>query len=87
MIPSTSSSRNGSERRRSIAEERSSQPRRPQEDGVLGGIGLGFGYFGPKNVGSVYGLMLTAWGVAGIVGPTLIAKIRESTGAYSNACM
>ena len=31
VIPSTSSSRNGSERRRSIAEERSSQPRRPQE--------------------------------------------------------
>jgi MFS-type transporter involved in bile tolerance (Atg22 family) len=29
--------------------------------------------------------MLTAWGVAGIVGPTLIARIRESTGAYRNA--
>jgi MFS family permease len=42
-------------------------------------------YFGPKNVGSVYGLMLMAWGVAGIVGPTLIARIRESTGAYRNA--
>lgn len=28
--------------------------------------------------------MLTAWGVAGIVGPTLIARIRESSGAYSN---
>ena len=42
-------------------------------------------YFGPKNVGSVYGLMLTAWGVAGIVGPTLIARIRESTGEYSTA--
>jgi len=42
-------------------------------------------YFGPKNVGSVYGLMLTAWGFAGIVGPTLIARIRDSTGAYRNA--
>ena len=42
-------------------------------------------YFGPKNVGSVYGLMLTAWGVAGIVGPTLIARIRESSGEYSTA--
>jgi MFS transporter, OFA family, oxalate/formate antiporter len=42
-------------------------------------------YFGPKNVGSVYGLMLTAWSAAGIVGPTLIARIRESTGAYRNA--
>ena len=29
--------------------------------------------------------MMTAWGVAGIVGPTLIARIRESTGACSNA--
>jgi MFS transporter, OFA family, oxalate/formate antiporter len=42
-------------------------------------------YFGPKNVGSVYGLMLTAWSAAGIVGPTLIARIRESTGAYRTA--
>jgi hypothetical protein len=29
--------------------------------------------------------MLTAWSAAGIVGPTLIARIRESTGAYRNA--
>jgi MFS transporter, OFA family, oxalate/formate antiporter len=42
-------------------------------------------YFGPKNVGSVYGLMLTAWGFAGIVGPTLIARLRESTGGYDTA--
>jgi hypothetical protein len=33
----------------------------------------------------VYGLMLTAWGFAGIAGPTLIARIREYTGAYRNA--
>jgi OFA family oxalate/formate antiporter-like MFS transporter len=42
-------------------------------------------YFGPKNVGSVYGLMLTAWGFAGIVGPTLIARLRESSGGYNTA--
>jgi OFA family oxalate/formate antiporter-like MFS transporter len=42
-------------------------------------------YFGPRNVGPIYGLMLTAWGTAGIVGPLLIAFLRESTGAYSNA--
>lgn len=42
-------------------------------------------YFGPKNVASVYGLMLTAWGVAGIVGPQLIARMRESTGNYRSA--
>jgi OFA family oxalate/formate antiporter-like MFS transporter len=42
-------------------------------------------YFGPANVGSVYGLMLTAWGFAGVLGPTLIAHIRQSTGHYSQA--
>jgi MFS transporter, OFA family, oxalate/formate antiporter len=42
-------------------------------------------YFGPTNVGSIYGLMLTAWGFAGVLGPTLIARIRQSTGHYSLA--
>ncbi len=42
-------------------------------------------FFGAKNVGSVYGLMLTAWGFAGVVGPTLIAHVRQSTGNYSGA--
>lgn len=42
-------------------------------------------YFGTKNVGSIYGLMLTAWGFAGVLGPTLIAGIRERTGTYSEA--
>ena len=41
--------------------------------------------FGPTNVGAVYGLMLTAWGVAGVVGPTLMARIRETTGDYGEA--
>jgi OFA family oxalate/formate antiporter-like MFS transporter len=42
-------------------------------------------FFGPRNVGSVYGLMLTAWGFAGVVGPTLIAQVRQSTGNYTAA--
>ena len=42
-------------------------------------------YFGSENVGSIYGLMLTAWSFAGVLGPTLIAWIRQSTGAYSHA--
>ena len=42
-------------------------------------------YFGTENVGSIYGLILTAWGFAGILGPTLIASIRQRTGAYSEA--
>src|SRR5439155_26025628 len=41
--------------------------------------------FGPGNVGSIYGLMLTAWGMAGVFGPTLIAQIRQSTVHYTEA--
>ena len=42
-------------------------------------------YFGAENVGSIYGLMLTAWGFAGVLGPTLIARIRQNTGHYTQA--
>lgn len=42
-------------------------------------------YFGAENVGSVYGLMLTAWGFAGVFGPLLIAYIRQDTGRYTEA--
>jgi hypothetical protein len=42
-------------------------------------------YFGSQNVGPIYGLMLTAWGVASAVSPLLIAYMRESTGSYGRA--
>ncbi len=42
-------------------------------------------FFGPQNVGSIYGLMLTAWGFAGVCGPALIAHVRQSTGYYTLA--
>jgi OFA family oxalate/formate antiporter-like MFS transporter len=42
-------------------------------------------YFGADNVGSIYGLMLTAWSFAGVLGPMLIAALRESTGTYGQA--
>src|SRR2546430_14761473 len=42
-------------------------------------------YFGSKRVGPIYGLMLTAWGAASVLGPLLIAYIRETTGTYTNA--
>jgi OFA family oxalate/formate antiporter-like MFS transporter len=42
-------------------------------------------YFGPRYVGSIYGLMLTAWGFGSVVGPLLIAHIREATGHYGEA--
>jgi MFS transporter, OFA family, oxalate/formate antiporter len=60
---------------------------------VLMCYGGGFGtmpaftadYFGPKNVGPIYGLMLTAWGFASAFGPLFIAHMRETTGSYSEA--
>jgi OFA family oxalate/formate antiporter-like MFS transporter len=39
-------------------------------------------YFGPKNVGPIYGLMLTAWGFASAFGPLFIARMRETAGSY-----
>ena len=42
-------------------------------------------YFGPKNVGSIYGLMLTAWSFASVFGPLLIARMREATHHYGSA--
>jgi MFS transporter, OFA family, oxalate/formate antiporter len=58
---------------------------------VLMCYGGGFGtmpafaadYFGSKNVGPIYGLMLTAWGTASAVGPLLIAYMRQITGSYN----
>jgi OFA family oxalate/formate antiporter-like MFS transporter len=41
--------------------------------------------FGAGNVGSIYGLLLTAWGFAGVLGPMVIATIRENTGHYTEA--
>jgi OFA family oxalate/formate antiporter-like MFS transporter len=42
-------------------------------------------YFGSKNVGPIYGLMLTAWSFASVFGPPYIARMRESTGHYVGA--
>jgi len=41
-------------------------------------------YFGSKNVGPIYGLMLTAWGFASAFGPLLIAHMRQSSGSYAS---
>ena len=41
-------------------------------------------YFGSKNVGPIYGLMLTAWGCASAFGPLLIAHLRQSSGSYAS---
>jgi OFA family oxalate/formate antiporter-like MFS transporter len=60
---------------------------------VLMCYGGGFGtmpaftadYFGSRNVGPIYGLMLTAWGAASAFGPLLIAHMRQVDGSYGGA--
>jgi OFA family oxalate/formate antiporter-like MFS transporter len=42
-------------------------------------------YFGARDIGSIYGLMLTAWGAAAVAGPTFIAQVRQATGEYQGA--
>jgi len=41
--------------------------------------------FGTTEIGAIHGYSLTAWGLAGIAGPTLASVILESTGAYTTA--
>ncbi|HEU5383920.1 MAG TPA: OFA family MFS transporter [Ktedonobacteraceae bacterium] len=38
-------------------------------------------FFGPKNAGTIYGVMLTAWSAGGILGPILIASDSSYTTA------
>lgn len=60
---------------------------------VLMCYGGGFGtmpafcadYFGPKNMGPIYGLMLTAWSFASAIGPLLIVHMRETSHSYEGA--
>jgi OFA family oxalate/formate antiporter-like MFS transporter len=42
-------------------------------------------YFGAGQIGSIYGLMLTAWGCAAVFGGSLVAGIRQATGEYQGA--
>lgn len=39
-------------------------------------------FFGLKNLGLNYGLMITTWGVGGILGPLLGGLTRDVTGGY-----
>jgi OFA family oxalate/formate antiporter-like MFS transporter len=39
-------------------------------------------FFGPRNAGTIYGAMLTAWSAGGIVGPILIASVDFKTALY-----
>lgn len=39
-------------------------------------------YFGLKNLGANYGLILTSWGAAGVLGPILGGRAADLTGQY-----
>ena len=60
---------------------------------VLLDYGGGFGtmpsftadYFGTRYMGVIYGWILLAWGVGGIAGPQLVAKVKDHTGSFSGA--
>ena len=38
--------------------------------------------FGMKELGAIHGYILTAWAMAGIAGPVLLAYLHEQTGSY-----
>ncbi len=42
-------------------------------------------FYGVKHFGSNYGLIMTAWGTGGIIGPMTAAAIFDSTGRYNMA--
>ena len=42
-------------------------------------------YFGPANVGKIYGLILTAWSFGGVLGPLLISRVIDVTDSYTLA--
>jgi OFA family oxalate/formate antiporter-like MFS transporter len=42
-------------------------------------------YFGPKHVGPIMGLLMTAQGSAAMLGPMLLALSRETSGSYEPA--
>ncbi|HSM92516.1 MAG TPA: OFA family MFS transporter [Anaeromyxobacteraceae bacterium] len=66
---------------------------------VVGAAVVGFSYgaclsifpsttadtWGTKNMGLNYGVLFTAWGVGGVFGPMLAAKIVDTTGSYQTA--
>ena len=41
------------------------------------------GCFGTKYMGLNYALILTAWGFAALVGPTLVARAKDMTGSFA----
>ena len=37
--------------------------------------------FGTKQLGAIHGMVLAAWGIAGVVGPTIYDMVKSATGS------
>lgn len=46
---------------------------------------LTYSFYGTKHAGVNYGLVFTAWGVGGFIGPLIAGKVADLTGVYTNA--
>jgi OFA family oxalate/formate antiporter-like MFS transporter len=42
-------------------------------------------FYGTKNLGLNYGVLFTAWGVGGQIGPMMAGRILDATGGYTAA--
>jgi OFA family oxalate/formate antiporter-like MFS transporter len=59
--------------------------------GIYLAYGGGFGtmpataadYYGTPNAGAIYGAMIIAWSIGGVVGPLVAARLFESSGGYT----
>jgi MFS transporter, OFA family, oxalate/formate antiporter len=40
-------------------------------------------FFGTPNAGAIYGAMIVAWSIGGVVGPLVAARLYESSGGYT----
>jgi len=40
--------------------------------------------FGTKELGAIHGYILTAWALAGVTGPIIIAYVKDTTGSYTD---
>jgi len=39
--------------------------------------------FGTKELGAIHGYLLTAWAMAGVVGPILVSSVYDATKSYA----
>lgn len=44
-------------------------------------------YYGIKNFGANYGVLYTAWGISGTIGPIIAGIVVDKTGTYNLAYM